>query len=249
MKKIEILLLAGLLLLPGCAPMEQSADGPGTARGYQQIDQETARQMMAQDDGHIVVDVRSFEEYRSGHIPGAICIPNEDIDGSQPEDLPNPDQIILIYCRRGNRSKQASEKLVGLGYSSIYEFGGINDWTGEVVTGQTLALTLESNPTTGFSWAAAQDQELFDVQELYAAQPQSQPVSGSGGWQTFLLTPKRAGTARVTFTYRRPWEPSEADPQFCFTFEISEDHAISVTEDGSGEAAEQGYPPTVKVYG
>ena len=90
--------------------------------------------MMSRDDDHIIVDVRRNDEYEAGHIPGAILIPNESIDTSQPEELPDKDQIILIYCRSGNRSKQAAEKLAAMGYTNIYEFGGINTWTGEIVT-------------------------------------------------------------------------------------------------------------------
>lgn len=104
------------------------------AENYTQIDQETAREMMSRDDGHVVVDVRRRDEYDAGHIPGAILVPNESIGCDSPEALPDYDQIILIYCRSGNRSKQAAEKLSGMGYTHIYEFGGINTWTGEIVT-------------------------------------------------------------------------------------------------------------------
>ena len=100
---------------------------------WHQIDQETAKRMMEEDDGHVIVDVRRQDEYDGGHIPGAILIPNETIGSERPEQLPNPDQIILIYCRSGNRSKQAAEKLAALGYTNLYEFGGILEWTGEVV--------------------------------------------------------------------------------------------------------------------
>ena len=90
--------------------------------------------MMAVNDGHVVVDVRRADEYVSGHIPGAILIPNESIGTEKPEQLPDKDQIILVYCRSGNRSKQAAQKLADMGYTNIYEFGGINTWTGEVIT-------------------------------------------------------------------------------------------------------------------
>ena len=101
---------------------------------YTQISQEEAKKMMARDDGHVIVDVRRQDEYDAGHIPGAILIPNETISGNSPEALPDCDQIILVYCRSGNRSKQASEKLAAMGYKNVYEFGGINSWTGEIVT-------------------------------------------------------------------------------------------------------------------
>ena len=101
---------------------------------YQQITQEEAKEMMKADDGHIIVDVRRQDEYDSGHIPDAILIPNESIEKEQPKELPDLDQIILIYCRSGRRSKEASQKLAEMGYTHIYEFGGIIDWTGEIVT-------------------------------------------------------------------------------------------------------------------
>lgn len=80
----------------------------------------------------VILDVRRQDEYESGHIPGAMNIPNETIEEEVEEILPNKDQIIYVYCRSGNRSKQASEKLVKLGYTNIYEFGGILDYTGEL---------------------------------------------------------------------------------------------------------------------
>lgn len=103
---------------------------------YQQITQEEAKEMMKADDGHIIVDVRRQDEYDSGHIPDAILIPNESIEKEQPKELPDLDKIILIYCRSGRRSKEASQKLADMGYTHIYEFGGIIDWTGDVVTSE-----------------------------------------------------------------------------------------------------------------
>jgi rhodanese-related sulfurtransferase len=93
---------------------------------------EEAKSMMELDDGHVIVDVRTAEEYTSGHIPGAICIPNETIYKDRPSVLPDLDQVILVYCRSGNRSKQAAQKLFDMGYTNVYEFGGIIDWTGEI---------------------------------------------------------------------------------------------------------------------
>lgn len=145
-----LLILALAVLLAGCGNREQAA-APATetasetssasveapkeqAASYHQISQEEAKEMMAMDGTQIIVDVRTQEEYESGHIPGAICIPNESIGCDSPEALPDYDQIILIYCRTGRRSKEASQKLASMGYTNIYEFGGINDWTGEIVT-------------------------------------------------------------------------------------------------------------------
>ncbi len=128
------MLAAVLCLLTSCSSSGQKTDGNDTAKSYTKISQEEAREMMAKDDGHIVVDVRRQDEYDAGHIPEAILIPNESIGTEQPEELPDLDQIILIYCRSGNRSKQAAQKLFDMGYTNIYEFGGINSWTGEIVT-------------------------------------------------------------------------------------------------------------------
>lgn len=107
-------------------------DGPGnTENSYRQISQDEAKRMMKQNDGHIIVDVRTFEEYDGGHIPGAVCIQNESISKEPPEELPDFDQVILIYCRSGRRSKEAARKLFDMGYKNVCEFGGIIDWTGE----------------------------------------------------------------------------------------------------------------------
>jgi rhodanese-related sulfurtransferase len=124
-----------LIICGGCALKGQVLDGDDMVRSYNQITQDEAKKMMEKDDGHIIVDVRRQDEYDSGHIPGAVCIPNESITaGIKPEGLPDTDQIILIYCRTGRRSKEAAQKLFDTGYTNIYEFGGILDWTGEVVT-------------------------------------------------------------------------------------------------------------------
>lgn len=130
MKKLLILLLAaGLFLLAGCESGGDTMEGENT---FTQIDQETAKEMMARDDGHVIVDVRRQDEYDAGHIPGAILVPNESIGSSPPAALPDYDQIILIYCRSGNRSKQAAQKLADIGYTNVYEFGGISTWDGGI---------------------------------------------------------------------------------------------------------------------
>ncbi len=135
-KKFSLIIIAAFVLLfSACSSKEQVVDGEDKVPGFIQISQDEAKQMMEMDDGHIVVDVRRPDEYASGHIPGAICIPNESIAAEQPKELPDLDQVILIYCRSGNRSKQAAKKLFDMGYTNVYEFGGIIEWTGEVVTG------------------------------------------------------------------------------------------------------------------
>ncbi len=109
-----------------------SACGSGEA-GYQQISQDKAQEMMQLEDMHKIVDVRTREEFNSGHIPEAICIPNETIGTDPPKELPDKDLNILIYCRSGNRSKEAAQKLADMGYTHVYEFGGINTWEGEII--------------------------------------------------------------------------------------------------------------------
>lgn len=99
---------------------------------YIQIQMDEAITMMEEETDYIILDVRTTEEFAEKHIPGAVNVPNESIGTEEIKELQNKDQLILVYCRSGNRSKQASEKLVALGYTNVYEFGGINDWPGEV---------------------------------------------------------------------------------------------------------------------
>ena len=127
MKRIIPILMA-LLLLSGCAT--QSAK-----KTYRQITMEEAVTMLEEETGYTILDVRTAEEYSEKHIPGAINIANESIGTEDIPELPDKDQLILLYCRSGNQSKQASEKLVKLGYTNIVEIGGINSWPGETVAG------------------------------------------------------------------------------------------------------------------
>ncbi|MBQ7938878.1 MAG: rhodanese-like domain-containing protein [Clostridia bacterium] len=103
---------------------------------YRQISMDEAVTMMAQESDYIILDVRRPDEFAEGHIPNAINVPNEIIGTAEIPALPDKDQLIMVYCRSGRRSKGASEKLVELGYTNIVEFGGILDWTGEVVKGE-----------------------------------------------------------------------------------------------------------------
>ena len=127
MKRIIPILMA-LLLLSGCAT--QSAK-----KSYRQITMEEDVTMLEEETGYTILDVRTAQEYSEKHIPGAINIANESIGTEDIPELPDKDQLILVYCRSGNRSKQASEKLVKLGYTNIVEIGGINSWPGETVAG------------------------------------------------------------------------------------------------------------------
>lgn len=127
MKKL-ISILIMLLFLMGC--------GTDTTKdSYRQITMDEAAAMMEKDENYILLDVRTAEEYEEKHIPDAVNIPNETIGTEEIQKLPDKDQLILVYCRSGNRSKQASQKLADLGYTNVVEFGGINDWTGETVSG------------------------------------------------------------------------------------------------------------------
>ena len=130
MKKILPILLLLPLVLVGCTTAVPEKE----LSSYRQITTREAVEMMAKETNYIILDVRTQAEYDAGHIPGAILIPNETIGTDEIPQLPDNDQLIMLYCRSGNRSKQASEKLVRLGYTNIVEFGGINSWTGEITT-------------------------------------------------------------------------------------------------------------------
>jgi len=127
--KIYISLLLSLLaclltgtLLSGCRTT------PASAGGYEQISAEAAKELMDTQTDYILLDVRTQEEYDLGHIPGAIVIPNEVISEQAEQTLTDKEQLILVYCRSGRRSKEAAQKLVDLGYTNVKEFGGIIDW-------------------------------------------------------------------------------------------------------------------------
>ena len=93
---------------------------------YKKISPQEAKQLMQQDC--VILDVRTPEEYNEGHIPDAMLLPDYNISQLAPQQLPDKDQLILVYCRSGNRSKTAAAALAELGYTGIYEFGGINTW-------------------------------------------------------------------------------------------------------------------------
>lgn len=127
-------MLFSIIGLTGCSGLKTTSNETSGSNTYQQITAEEAANMMQSETDYIILDVRTEEEYASGHIAGAINIPNETIGTENIEQLPDKEQLILVYCRSGNRSKQAAVKLVNLGYTNIVEFGGINDWSGELVT-------------------------------------------------------------------------------------------------------------------
>lgn len=107
-----------LILITGCG--KTSMETVSNDNGYNQISQEKAAGMMQEESGYIILDVRTKEEYAEGHIPGAICVPNEQIDCDPPEELPDYDQLIFVYCRTGRRSKEAAQKLASMGRCSPF---------------------------------------------------------------------------------------------------------------------------------
>ena len=113
----------------GCST-DGSADGSAT---YDQISGAEAKALMDSESGYVIIDARTQEEYDQGHIPGAILIPEYEIADRAEKELPDKDQLILVYCRSGRRSKIAAEELVKLGYTNVKEFGGIIDWEYEIV--------------------------------------------------------------------------------------------------------------------
>ena len=157
MKRILISVLIAAICLSGCASgtgnttfssdssvssespsskqMDETMKAAFSGTIWVRITQEEAARIMMEESGFLIVDVRRQDEYESGHIPGAICVPNESIGTDDIPELPDKDQTLLVYCRSGRRSKEAAQKLADLGYSDVREFGGIIDWTGETVTG------------------------------------------------------------------------------------------------------------------
>ena len=130
------LLMFAMVVLAGCGNRDTNKieNNDSAKNSYVQISMDDAIKMMEEESDYIILDVRRPDEFAEKHIPGAINVPNENIGTEEIPELPDKDQLILVYCRSGNRSKQASEKLVKLGYTNIYEFGGINSWPGETVS-------------------------------------------------------------------------------------------------------------------
>lgn len=133
----SIVSLAGLT---GCFGAAAGSNGNGSnattgssnSASYQQVNAETAKELMDTENDYVILDARTQAEYDEGHIPGAILIPYDTVATAAEDALPDKDQLILVYCRSGNRSKQASQTLVDLGYTNVVEFGGINSWPYEV---------------------------------------------------------------------------------------------------------------------
>ena len=128
MKKMIFLLLA-VMLLTACGQDKENDQGAV----YVNITAQEAKQIMDTEEGYIVLDVRTQEEYNQGHISGAILIRDTEVKEKAEEVLADKDQLILVYCRSGRRSKLAAEALGELGYTNVKEFGGIIDWPYEVI--------------------------------------------------------------------------------------------------------------------
>ena len=133
----DIFVILAMILSLGLIGCDKNAEAEQTQNvsdiTYTQISMDEAVTMMEEETDYIILDVRRPDEFADKHIPNAINVPNETIGEEEIPELPDKDQMILVYCRSGNRSKQASKKLAALGYTNVYEFGGINDWPGETV--------------------------------------------------------------------------------------------------------------------
>lgn len=128
MNKIIPVLLAAVMLLCACGASPKSQQEAAVLN----ITAEEAKKLMDSERDYVILDVRTQEEYDQGHIPGAVLIPDYEIKQSAQDILPDKDQLILVYCRSGRRSKNAAQVLAELGYTNIKEFGGILDWPYEV---------------------------------------------------------------------------------------------------------------------
>ena len=135
MKKIWIMCIALIIMLTGCGKGDSMNDAENQLE-FQQGSMQEGLDLMKEDSDYILLDVRRADEFEEGHIPGAINMPNESIGAEEIEELPDKNQNIYVYCRSGNRSKQASARLAELGYTNIIEFGGINDYSGEIEKGR-----------------------------------------------------------------------------------------------------------------
>ena len=142
LKGLILMLTISLSLFGFCAcgdknaeegTMENSAENTAVAITYEQISQDEAKRIVDTEEGFVIIDARTEEEFREGHIEGAILIPEYEIAGRAEREIPEKDTLILVYCRSGRRSKITSDALVQLGYTNVKEFGGIIDWQFEIV--------------------------------------------------------------------------------------------------------------------
>lgn len=125
--------VSAILIFTGCSKKHiLTTTTPTTAEasvpGYKKISQNEAKKIMDTEKDITILDVRTKEEYDEKHIKNAVLLPNEEIENTASKELPDKNRLILVYCRSGNRSRQAAEKLVKSGYTNVYDFGGINTW-------------------------------------------------------------------------------------------------------------------------
>lgn len=214
---ISVLLGVSMMFsLFGCGKIFQKLDGDDMVYKprYVHISQDEAKLMMTYDDGHVIVDVRRADEYANGHIPGAILIPNESIIDTPPEELPDKKQIILVYCRTGRRSKEASQKLADMGYMNVYEFGGIEEWTGDIVTddmsdktgGKTASLSFESFDGGGpeFNVVIADESIVSYGSESKYRDTDHEKMHGAGYDEIITFTGLKPGETTVIVEERSP---------------------------------------------
>lgn len=172
-KTVLSALLAALLLLSACGTSMTAPSGGASATdaptGPVLLSAEDAYARMQSGDPIVVLDVRTAEEYAAGHIPGAMLLPNEEIDASRPISLPVLDTEILIYCRSGNRSAQAAQKLFDMGYTNVYDFGGINSWTYDTESGEYAAPVKDGTLSSFLAYdlnGVAVDESIFSDYKL-----------------------------------------------------------------------------------
>lgn len=180
---ITVPVLLTALCLTGCAGQTVSNTDSQTSvtetaanLSYHQITREEAKKMMASDNGCVILDVGTQEEYDAGHIPGAILIPNDTIVEKRPGELSTQNETILIYCHSGDASEQAAKKLAVMGYSNIFEFGSIDPWDGEIVTDETAGSSTETQAEQEETYS--QSYPVQNWQKAYAQELQK--CTGTG---------------------------------------------------------------------
>lgn len=132
MKKILIILLIIIIAMTGCKSMNKNQPGNAITT-YKKISAEDAKKIIDSEEDVIILDVRTLEEYNEGHIENALLLPVNEISDKAEKILTEKDAKILVYCRSGNRSATASKQLIKMGYTDVYDFGGIISWPYEIV--------------------------------------------------------------------------------------------------------------------
>lgn len=260
MKKSVIvicLILAFLLVLTGCETKPETEGTDDNKNEYKIISQEVAVEMMSRDDGHIVLDVRTRDEFNDGHIPGAVCIPNEEIDTDRPAQLPDLEQIILIYCRSGNRSKKAAKKLCDMGYKNVYEFGGIITWEGEIVkedtadnpqteanTGAEAVLSFSSFDGGGpeYSVVLTDDTIVTYTCERRYGSVDHEEIDGAAYDVVFTFTGNKPGETDMTVEER---SPIAGDFDHFYTVRVDSDLNVSIEYKSTADLYEAIKPTAV----